>query len=301
MSMEINQFGQLVDTHNELVSASNTAVLLDRFGLNWVVEKQPLLLPSGKPSGLFGVVRKDTDTCFTSASEQYEVFQNQELADLVQEVGQVVGVDVAKGGLFNNGGKVYLQIPLGDKQVGNDTIKRFATALNSHDGTTALKWGASNITISCSNTFNAASKSLENSVRHYKNMRQAVEASLSAVKNIQLQDETLFEQFQRLADKSASKEHVQKVIQAVTGVDTSLKASDAEKAFSTRARNQAYDLATSITREMSYKGDNLWGLFSGVTHYTTHKAGRNGTREVSKMAGALQKTDQRVFDLVTAL
>jgi hypothetical protein len=299
--MEINEFGQLVDTHNSLVSARTTAQLLDKFGLNWVVEKQPLLLPSGSKSGLFGIVRKDTDTCFTSASEQYEVFQNDELADLVQEVGHVLGVDVSKGGMFNGGGKVFLQLPFSDKQIGGDTIKRYATALNSHDGTTALKWGATNVTISCANTFNAASKSMENSVRHYKNMRQAVEASLRAVKGIQEQDETLFERFSRMADKKATPSDVKRVIQAVTGVDVTMSVKEAENAYSTRLRNQAQDLTTSITREMSYKGDTLWGLFSGVTHYTTHKAGRVNSREVSKMAGALQKTDQKVFDLVDAL
>ena len=55
---------------------------------------------------------------------------------------------------------------------------------------------------------------------------------------------------------------------------------------------------TSITREMSYKGDNLWGLFSGVTHYTSHKADPTDNRDSSKMAGALQKTDQRVYELL---
>jgi hypothetical protein len=131
----------LVDTNNEMVVAHKTAQLLDKFDLNWIVEKQPLLLPSGNPSGLFGIVRKDTDNCFTSASEQYEIFQNAELAELVQAVGYEFGIDAERGGMFNNGGKVYLQLGMNDKRVGDDVVKRWATAINSHDGSTALKWG----------------------------------------------------------------------------------------------------------------------------------------------------------------
>lgn len=299
--MEINQFGQLVDTHNSLVSAKNSAEMLDRFGLNWVVEKQPLLLPSGTESGFFGVVRKDTEKVFTTATQQYEVFQNNELADLVQEVGNVLGVDVARGGLFNEGGKVYLQIPMEDEIVGNDLVKRYATAINSHDGTTALRWGASSITISCSNTFNAASRDLKDSVRHTANMRKAVEDSLRAIKGITEADATLYDTFRRMVDVRVNERQIQKVVDAVVGVDILKSKSVAKDEYSTRRLNQAQDLVTSITREMSYKGDNLWGLFSGVTHYTSHKAGRTDSRGASKMAGALQKTDQRVYELLTAM
>jgi hypothetical protein len=48
--MEINEYGKLVDTNNEMVVAHKTAQLLDKFDLNWIVEKQPLLLPSGNQS-----------------------------------------------------------------------------------------------------------------------------------------------------------------------------------------------------------------------------------------------------------
>jgi phage/plasmid-like protein (TIGR03299 family) len=299
--MEINQFGHLVDTHNSLVSAKATAHMLDSFGLNWVVEKQPLLLPSGNESGYFGIVRKDTEKVFTTASGQYEVFQNDELAELVQEVAQTLGSNIARGGLFNEGGKVYLQIPMEDKVIGTDVVKRYATAINSHDGTTALRWGASSITISCRNSFNAAAKDLKDSVRHTANMRRAVEESLRAIQGINDADATLYEVFRRMADKQVRQQDVQRVVDAVVGVDILKSAKSARDEYSTRRLNQAQDLSVSISKEMSYKGDNLWGLFSGVTHYTTHKAGRENSRDVSKMTGSLQKTDQRAFNILAEL
>jgi hypothetical protein len=295
--MEINEYGKLVDTNNEMVVAHKTAQLLDKFDLNWIVEKQPLLLPSGSKSGLFGIVRKDTDNCFTSASEQYEIFQNAELAELVQAVGYEFGIDAERGGMFNNGGKVYFQLGMNDKRVGDDVVKRWATAINSHDGSTALKWGSTGLTISCSNSFTAAAKSLNTSVRHYKNMRNAVDESVRALRGVIDYDETLFDKLQRMASIKAEKSDIKRVVAKMTSVDLSLSPKDAESKYSTRLINQTQDLVTSITKEMSYKGDTLWGLFSGVTHYTTHKAGRETTREVSKMMGSLQRKDQEVLEM----
>ena len=295
--MEINEHGMLVDANGDMVVAQKTAQLLDKFDLNWVVEKQELLLPSGKQSGLYGIVRKDTDHCFTSASEQYEIFQNAELAELVQAVGHQFGIDAERGGMFNNGGKVYLQLGLKAKRVGDDVVNRWATAINSHDGSTALKWGSTGMTISCKNSFTAAAKSLNTSVRHYKNMRNAVDESVRALRGVIDYDETLFDKFQRMATIKAEKSDVKRVVAAMTSVDLSLSPKAAEEKYSTRLMNQTQDLVTSITKEMSYKGDTLWGLFSGVTHYTTHKAGREGTREVSKLMGTLQRKDQQILEM----
>jgi hypothetical protein len=100
-----------------------------------------------------------------------------------------------------------------------------------------------------------------------------------------------------MATIKAEKSDVKRVVAAMTSVDLSLSPKAAEEKYSTRLMNQTQDLVTSITKEMSYKGDTLWGLFSGVTHYTTHKAGREGTREVSKLMGTLQRKDQQILEM----
>lgn len=68
--------------------------------------------------------------------------------------------------------------------------------------------------------------------------------------------------------------------------------------------NQVNDMLMSVRNEMQTKGQNLWGLFSGFTHYTTHKGSapnrENGKLE-SKLFGTNQKIDSMAFKAISEL
>jgi hypothetical protein len=299
--MYFNQNGQFIDQNNDLIKSNEVSILLDKYDLNWEVVKTPLILPSGEDTGFFGTVRQDTRKTFGSFKGSYEVFQNDELARIVLDVADVLGVQSSNGGSFKEGAKVFMQIAMDDKKVGNDTIKRWTTAINSFDGSSALKWGSTGTTISCSNTFASASRDMQSSVKHTVNMREVVERSLRILERVETEENSLFEIFSKMADTKASKETVQHIIKMVSSVDVTKKESVAKKDYSTRAINTAQDLTRSIVNEMSYKEDSLWGLFSGVTHFTTHKSGTEKNREESKMLGSLQRTDNQVLAYLSNL
>jgi hypothetical protein len=74
--------------------------------------------------------------------------------------------------------------------------------------------------------------------------------------------------------------------------------------YSTYAVNRSQELLTSINREMTGKGDTLWGLFSGVTHYTSHVLPvpkRDNARLESKYTGTGYDIDNRVMSMITNL
>jgi hypothetical protein len=65
--------------------------------------------------------------------------------------------------------------------------------------------------------------------------------------------------------------------------------------------NRSAELLTSIQREMNGKGDTLWGLFSGVTHYTSHVLPvpkRDNARLESKYTGTALGIDNDAFAMV---
>jgi hypothetical protein len=74
-----NVFGGVQQQDN----AEAVAVLLDKFGLNWKVGKEPLCLPNGSVTPFFGVVRKDNNAVFATCKESYTPFQNSELAEML--------------------------------------------------------------------------------------------------------------------------------------------------------------------------------------------------------------------------
>ena len=309
--MYVNSKGQLTDVHADHVNPTQAEQLLHKFNLNWSVEKLPLNfnVPSvispndlkSVDSGFYGVVRTDNNDCFGAFTDQYETFQNSELAELVLKVADVIGKPISRGIEFKGGRKVMLQVDLDPVKVGDDTITRKATALNSHDGSSSLRWGTTGTTLSCANQFSAISKELENGVRHTKNMRDAIERSLRIIEGMEKADKTLFEVFSRMTDFKVTQKQVNETINMITGVDVTMGESSARDKYSTRKLNQTQDLVQSVVKEMSYKGQTLWGLFSGVTHYTTHKGGSDRTREESKYVGGLQRLDQKVFNKFASL
>lgn len=282
--------------------------MLDKYGLNWNVSKQPLILPDGTSTSFFGIVREDTKSTFATCKEGYQPFQNSELGELLIRLSEKTGYNLHSGGSFNGGGKVFIQLESPNKIKGigqnRDTVNGYLTGINSHDGSTSLKWGEANLTISCMNTFMCALKQLRNSARHTEKMHQKIELALLEIEGVVKQEKSLFDQFIKLSEIEVSKGVIRELVKGVTKVDIALTKSQLEKDFSTYALNRTQELLQVINSEMSQKGETLWGLFSGVTKYTTHIAPvptRDNARLESLYVGSGFKTSNEAFSLLTDL
>lgn len=270
--------------------------LLSKYGLNWKVEKQPLLLPNGTNTGFYGIVRTDNNKTFAACKEGYQVFQNSELLELVNEAANNLGLSVTKGGSFKGGGLVYLQLQTGsinDIGENHDKINKYVSAMNSHDGSLSLKWGLTNITISCQNTFWSAVKEMKNSVRHTASMKLKIDEIMNQIQKVQSEEKTIFETFFKFAEVPVKKDHIKNAVNMVLNIDMEGgKKSD----LTAYQINRLHDLSYSINKEMEQKGQTLWGLFSGVTNYTTHKMpGGDVNRKQSKAIGNGFKIDNTVY------
>jgi len=295
-------------TLNDPANAERVATMLDNYGLRWSVSKQSLLLPDGTDSGYKAIVRDDNSQVFTTCKDSYVPYQNSELAELLIRISDKTGYDVHSGGEFNGGGKVYLQLNTGNeiKHLGknNTTVKGYVTGINGHDGSTSLKWGAVNFTICCRNTFAAASGKLQNSARHTSSIHDKVERSIREIEGVVMQEKLLFDQFIQLSNVKVTRENIAKVVKSVTGVDLLKPMVEAKNETSSRAINRATDLANSISSEMYTKGETLWGLFSGVTHYTSHvmtAPKRENGRLESKYIGTGAEIDNNAFAEIMAM
>lgn len=281
--------------------------LLTKSRLNWQVDKIPLITPEGTPSGFYATQRSDTKECFATFTDQYEIFQNKELANLVIELSNHFGFNIHTGGSFNGGKKVYIQLEQdGIKNFGlnNDRLQSYVTAINSHDGSTSLNFGSTNTTISCMNTFYAAYKGMQNKVRHTNSMRDRVQMAINDIKGLQKEEKNMFDKFFSFVETAATPEVIKATVSKVMDVDLMKTSAELRKELSTRALNQVNDMLFSISGEMKQKGQNLWGLFSGFTHYTTHKGSapsrENGKLE-SKLFGQNQKIDATAFNVLSEM
>jgi phage/plasmid-like protein (TIGR03299 family) len=271
--------------------------LCNRLGLMWVVEKQPLFLADNKKTDYFGVVRKDTQKVFAVSKDSYEIFQNWELAEIVSRIAEARGQTIERGGMLDEGAKVYIQFAMPDFKVNGDIVRRLATGLGSFDLSMSLKWGEQSTIIVCRNTFMKAYNTLKTSVRHTKNMRLIVEQSLRSLEYIEEEDKALLTLFNQMLDTPATEHHIRKIVEVATNVDLNKSQNQLLKEYSTRKLNVVDDILGSLATEMDSKGKTLWGAWNGLTHYTTHLArGTEEGREKSKLIGSLQRIDESVLN-----
>jgi phage/plasmid-like protein (TIGR03299 family) len=295
---------QLSDPAN----AERVATMLDRFGLRWSVSKHDLLLSDGSITPFKAIVRDDNQHVFATCKDSYTPYQNSELAELLIRISDKTGYDIHSGGEFNLGGKVYLQLSTGNEinDIGQNRtkVKGYVTGINGHDGTTSLRWGSVNLTICCQNTFAAAKGKLQNTARHTSSIHDRVETSLREIEVVSKQEKTIFEQFIKLSQIPVSVNNIAKIVKDITGVDMSTPQSKAADIYSQYAVNRSGELLTSISKEMSQKGETLWGLFSGVTHYTSHVMStpkRENARTESKYVGTGADIDNKSFASILSM
>ena len=306
MSNNTNTFETFLNNIED--NGARSIETLQQIGLDWSVNKVQLCLPDGTPVNHYANQRSDNKEVLHVVSEGYSVLQNEELVELCETVAKTFDYKVHKGGALNGGRKVYVQLEtdsvhgIGDN---NDTVNRYITAINSFDGSTAVAFGSLGFTISCQNTFFAAARH-ENMTRikHTSNMKERIESAMRQVEQIRIEENTLYSKFFKMASVQATPEHVRQVLKRATEVDVFKTIAENKDMHSTRKLNIAESLMASIQKETAYKGMTLWGLMSGVTHYTSHVQSapkRENGRIESKLTGQAQNMDAVAFNYLETI
>ena len=272
--------------------------LLDQTNLNWNVRTESIQTESGITiQDKIALVREDTNDIVGVHSDGYRPFQNQELFELLDKVSNMTGLELTKGGLFKEGRRVYVQMKSADLRLGNDLIKGYLTGINSFDGSTSLAFGPSNVTISCMNSFFAAFKQLNTKVRHTKNMVIRIDEICKGLEGVLAQEQVMFGDITRMSETRFDDVIKESVTRQLFGIKPEVDLYDND-AISTNLRNKMSRFYIDLNGELQQKGDNMWGLFSGVTKYTTHSLSKSDNTE-AKMFDVYGDREKNIFsDLV---
>jgi phage/plasmid-like protein (TIGR03299 family) len=251
-----------------------TMNLLESTGLNWEVKKEPLFHGTGSETDFFGIFKYDQATdqapskCFGTVKDRYRPFQNWELADTIVRATDGIGIVTNKGGQLSGGSKVFLQAELPDEYVGKSDVKRWVTVLNSHDGSSSIGFGSTNMVVVCQNTFHRAFKDTQK-FRHTESAKERIETAVRQFQNTIAEDKRMFDTFKRMSELRPDESIVQAVINKMFAVDV---ANTKREEISTRKVNQLQQFAQAYNIERDLEGDTVWGLFNAVTRYTNHIA-----------------------------
>ncbi len=274
--------------------------ILVQTGLDWNVRSEETQTVSGIKLDKVALVREDTNQILGVHSNGYATYQNSQLADLLQKVSSSTGLDIHRGGEFGGGKKVFIQLKSNDLKLGNDKVEGFVTGINSFDGSTSLAFGNSNLTISCTNTFFAAMKNLSK-VRHTKNMELRIDEICRGVDMLVDEEQKMFSKIKEMSETRYDKSLTDRITKKLFDIDMNISLENylMKDELSTAKKNKLSRFYIDLNGELQQKGDNLWGLFSGVTKYTTHSLSKNDNTE-NKMFGTYGNRERVIFnDLAT--
>lgn len=273
---------------NEILVAHN---------LDFRIEKERLLSATGKATPFFGLFNDKTGECINSVKEGYTVSQNDEVVELVLNGIQGFGeLSVSKAGALNGGRKVFIQLAIeGMSIVGDERIKRYVTVIDSNDGSTGLSVGIGELVMSCQNQFFKFYKSGQSKLRHTASLTQRIKEIPFLIETALGESLKLTETYKQFQSTPVSKALADEMVKYILGFDRQMSIKK-EAELSTRSLNAMETLYDHITKETNQKGMNLFGLFSGVTSWTTHEKSaprRENGREESIMTGTNYRTNEQ--------
>lgn len=296
-----------------LAERADLATALKVGGLNWKVEKMPLVTAEDPPSPVdrrVALVRSDRPAGHEGrvvgvAHPGFTPVQNDEagmLFDAVFGSGKKV---YETGGYLGFGERIWLLAKL-DRvlTVGKkDALNTYALLANSHDGTMALTICLTTVRVVCQNTLSFAldqdRKSGAPSFRrsHSSTFREHAEAAKEFFQHSMKELDSVEEAFIDLSRKQCKKETATQIIAAL--VPFPPKPSGASrnpvvrKNWETRLR-KAEEIRRQIIEllgsgrgmELDTSAGTFWGLLNAVTEYVDHHTGKtDGDRLVHSLLG----------------
>lgn len=305
-----------LENNNVSASTENTIATgliqsaLEATDLNWSVSTQPIQTASGIiiPNKV-AIVRDDIQAILGIHSDGYHPFQNEKLMETVYKISQQTGLQIHKSGLFGVGEKAYIQLKNETFKLGDcDTIETYFTAVNSFDGSTQFGFGTTEITISCRNTFMGAYRNLDSKMKHTASMQIKLDGILRQIDVMRQEEKDNMKTIEKMANVTMDEETKLLVTKLLFDIPLTDKVSFNEltdnknKVISTRKQNQIIQFENDLRKETNQKGENMWGLFSGMTRFTTHSWGGDKKDSTeNKMFGSLGERERKVFNKLAAL
>lgn len=253
------------------------------------------------PTDYYGLLNTKSGNIINQVKGGYEVSQNDEILELVLEGMKPFGdkLSVTKAGSLNDGRKTYVQLGIeGEEKVGTEIIKRYVTIIDSNDGTTSLSVGLGELVMSCQNQFFKFYKDGQSKYRHTASLRQRVMELPYLIEKTLAESLKLTEMYGKFQSTEVTRKLADEMVKHLLGYDK-LMSVRKESELSVRSLNVMDDLYGHLEKEMNQKGNNLFGLFSGVTSWTTHSKSaprRENGRLESLMVGTNNRVNQDAYE-----
>jgi len=299
-----------IETNKDLIYRDiDTAELdafLDAHNLNWTVSKRNLQDSFGNPANIFGVYRDDTQHCFGSCKDEYTPCLNSTMGTFALAIADALKVDPSNftSRQFDNGAVRILTIETREHVIGGakrgDKVGEYLMIVDSYDKSRSFGISFGHIFLSCTNGMTRLDKKGYISLRHSGDLNQKIKEAASGLRHIKKASEMMLMNYEKMMLKEADKKVLDLAWKHAVDLRPLEYANIQE--LGKQRREAAERFSAALSTEIGNKGNNYFGVFSGVTRYTTEETDRKPERMKAKYQGRLARTDLRMYnDLVNRL
>ncbi len=210
------------------------------------------------------LVRDDNKKVLSVFKHSYKPCLNKDFTATAERISNLTKFQIEGYQEINNGKRVLAYLKNNDPnfRLVGEPVDDYMVIGNSHDGSTSLFLGNSNTIIRCMNQFGSIMQNLR--IRHTASMDQKLELAIADIEEYFRKVERMGKTFEKFREIKIDKNIIHALTERLFDLDHNHEISDRKAA-------KMLDFKESVDQEIDALGTNFWGLFNGVTHFTTHK------------------------------
>ena len=242
------------------------------------------------------ITRNDNDKILSVMSKKYNPMTVKEFEQATERMLDVSGMEFMGYQEFKEGGIILSclknQHPL---QVNDYPIDDHLILGTSFNGDMPFFVGTSTILVRCQNAFSQIH--IMSKARHTKFSPQKREQILCLLEDYIKDRERIYSSFEDMQKKEVSNVVVLDFVNNVLNIPSVLP----EKGLATRTINKRDELMSCIEGEMNDLGNNVFGLFNGLTKFTTHSLKTRTEAPFGNLIGTAADLNNKGFALCNEL
>ncbi len=234
--------------------------------LDWKVVQEPVYMKDGtEVENLFLNIRDNTKDVLGVVRGRYNIIQNDESFKFVDNIIQnSQGIECryeTAGSLFN-GKRVFMLVRMPDVNILGDEIENYLFFSNSHDGSSGLMAGISNVRVVCNNTLQMAEKNAQRlwKIRHTQSIKERQFEAEKALGLALTYNERIKEDAEKMALQRIDEEKFFRAFFA----ELKLSEKNAEKTLV-----QLRDIYTGKNDLQNFRG-TAWGMYNAVADFVSN-------------------------------
>lgn len=232
--------------------------------LNWEVQELPIFDQFGNPiNGYKRLINSESQDTLSVCKESYTPTKNERLLEVVDSLCDTMGFDLKGFASFKGGKRVlaYLKNPEPNTLL-DLPVQDYMIVGNAHDGSCSFFTGMTNYMYRCENMFSSTQRSLR--VYHTKSHDYRIDEVIQYHDMYYNERTGYYEMMEEFAETPIN------INTEKNFVNTVLKLEEG-KELSTRMGKIRDNLTSCIALEMRELGNTAFGLFNGLTRYTSRE------------------------------